>query len=519
MSGAAERAIQLQLEVKQLENALSQAESGCASRDKAILNLNSDIQAARETLSETESERARIEVDLQETSMRVITLQIEIDSLKESLEATKAESKEQGEVHEAAYLALKLSSDKKIVELEQDIAKLNTEMIDFKPILLASKNRSGELHHELVLLQGKHDILQTQYDDHQITFKKSEFRVRELEAIVDTMMRYPDASLGQSLLEEPADGRYDELFKEMINSNNLRISLLEQKNNEYRMVRLKHVDGGDTTKIGEYLSHRPPQMQLWNNQKVSDAISLSSPSKSSRTKTRVLIPQVKLDTDELPDEVDRLSTPITPQRKNSGTSNTESPSSKGVTLQAAANFLLSNDITTKRSTKQPSHPYKHHERISTPSPTASSPALHTHSLTFTPSTAPPAHPSKMGSATAAMSALAAKYGTPTFQAARGPIGGTRTHFPLDEHTRFAAAEEVAPLSPPPPPVHLVSSRESLASGAGGSVSARSSVAELLRGMSEEEKRIEERRHRQRMLTEAGGARKKHVPWESATKRE
>ncbi|KAJ3009339.1 hypothetical protein HKX48_008024 [Thoreauomyces humboldtii] len=64
----------------------------------------------------------------------------------------------------------------------------------------------------------------------------------EVERCLGEVMRFPDVSLGHPVgIEDldPKDGGGDRILKDMITGNSVRISLLEQKNNELRMLRIK----------------------------------------------------------------------------------------------------------------------------------------------------------------------------------------------------------------------------------------------------------------------------------------
>ncbi|KAJ1564316.1 hypothetical protein HK096_008614 [Nowakowskiella sp. JEL0078] len=75
-------------------------------------------------------------------------------------------------------------------------------------------------------------------------------KIDELNKVLETLMKFPDASIGQIENFVNTD-QWDHLLSEMINSNNLRISLLEQKNNELRIqkIRLANYEVGIETSI------------------------------------------------------------------------------------------------------------------------------------------------------------------------------------------------------------------------------------------------------------------------------
>ncbi|KAJ3150726.1 hypothetical protein HDU86_006343 [Geranomyces michiganensis] len=67
-------------------------------------------------------------------------------------------------------------------------------------------------------------------------------KCKEVTSCLNAVMKYPDVSLGHELSMAdvgPANGGSDRLLKDMITGNSVRISLLEQKNNELRVLRLK----------------------------------------------------------------------------------------------------------------------------------------------------------------------------------------------------------------------------------------------------------------------------------------
>ncbi|KAI8920101.1 hypothetical protein DFJ77DRAFT_451098 [Powellomyces hirtus] len=70
----------------------------------------------------------------------------------------------------------------------------------------------------------------------------SDQKNKEISSCLNAVMKYPDASLGHeiSMAEVGAPGGGgDKILKDMITGNSVRISLLEQKNNELRVLRLK----------------------------------------------------------------------------------------------------------------------------------------------------------------------------------------------------------------------------------------------------------------------------------------
>ncbi|KAJ3135264.1 hypothetical protein HDU90_003987 [Geranomyces variabilis] len=67
-------------------------------------------------------------------------------------------------------------------------------------------------------------------------------KCKEVTSCLNAVMKYPDVSLGHEISMAdvgPATGGSDRVLKDMITGNSVRISLLEQKNNELRVLRLK----------------------------------------------------------------------------------------------------------------------------------------------------------------------------------------------------------------------------------------------------------------------------------------
>ncbi|KAJ3178312.1 hypothetical protein HDU87_003624 [Geranomyces variabilis] len=67
-------------------------------------------------------------------------------------------------------------------------------------------------------------------------------KCKEVTSCLNAVMKYPDVSLGHDISMAdvgPATGGSDRVLKDMITGNSVRISLLEQKNNELRVLRLK----------------------------------------------------------------------------------------------------------------------------------------------------------------------------------------------------------------------------------------------------------------------------------------
>ncbi|KAI8814304.1 hypothetical protein BJ742DRAFT_766709 [Cladochytrium replicatum] len=105
-----------------------------------------------------------------------------------------------------------------------------------------ARDRCGEYHHTIVRLSEENENLQIVHREMQSAQTVLNYKILELENLLATIMRYPDASIGQEPAIEKSSEDLDHILKEFIHANNARIALLEQKNNDYRMQRLRIIN-------------------------------------------------------------------------------------------------------------------------------------------------------------------------------------------------------------------------------------------------------------------------------------
>ncbi|KAI9350341.1 hypothetical protein BDR26DRAFT_915237 [Obelidium mucronatum] len=383
---------ELELKLADLTNQMSIESEEMVQKDAEIENLKGQVEALLNQVQEVEREKSQIESDYENSNMEIFTLKSEVATLKDTIVEDNERLNQKIAERDAIFENHRLESEAQVFALKADVENAKKEAIDTVVQLTQSKSRFGELHHSLVTLQNHSDRIEELYEKLQISSKTNEYRVKELEAIVETMMKYPDASLGQ-LLEEPADGRYDELFKEMINSNNMRISMLEAKNNEYRYIRLKHAEGGENAKIGDFLSSKVPPTQLFSLDHRSSLSKTAASRSVSRIQTDAIIPQVKSDKNNafyISDDPDPVSTLVNNKQRSSlegGQKALDRNIKNPMPLHAAAEILLgspglvgtsshhqqgetkrlrnqsTNPATLTKKGKETIHLYKHHERL------------------------------------------------------------------------------------------------------------------------------------------------------------
>ncbi|KAJ3225621.1 hypothetical protein HDU81_007762 [Chytriomyces hyalinus] len=337
----------LRLALDELQQIQRQSEAAKMATRKSMQQLSEKNQQLEEEVRYTEEERARLESEVETVSMKVFTLETDVLNLQEALLTAKTDRSIELASEYEELVKFKADAEMRIGHLESQLRNQHLELKDAKAASLGSKNRAGELHHELVQLRGRHDELEELHSTLQIEFKKAEFKAREQEAIVEMMMKYPDASL---------DARYDDIFSNMISANNLRISLLEQKNNEYRTIRLKFACAGDVA--SEDLAIQQPQVHLWANQKlITNHRAASTASQNNKSQFRVSIPQVQ--SNEVLDEADRTSSLV--HRSDAGE---RTPPIHTITLKKAAEHLLDRPGISNPKTNKV-HLYKHHEKLIT----------------------------------------------------------------------------------------------------------------------------------------------------------
>ncbi|KAI8840502.1 hypothetical protein BJ741DRAFT_55400 [Chytriomyces cf. hyalinus JEL632] len=339
----------LRLALDELHLIQRQSDAAKVATRKSMQELTEKNQKMEEEVRCSEDERARLESEVETVSMKVFMLETDVLNLQEALLVAKTDRGKELASEYEELVKFKADAEQNISLMESQLRNQHSELMEAKTAGLGSKNRAGELHHELVQLQGRHEELEELHSVLQIALKKAEFKAREQEAIVELMMKYPDASLG--CIMDETNVRYDNVFSNMISANNLRISLLEQKNNEYRMIRLKFACAADVP--SEDLAIQQPQVHLWANHKL-----LASHQNSSfhKSQFRVSIPQVQ--SNESLDEADRTSSLLL-QSSDAGE---RAAPTHAMTLKKAAEHLLDRPGVPKPKTNKV-HLYKHHEKL------------------------------------------------------------------------------------------------------------------------------------------------------------
>ncbi|KAJ3297672.1 hypothetical protein HDU79_002528 [Rhizoclosmatium sp. JEL0117] len=196
------RALELESKVAQLTNDKSNEAEILAMRDAEIVELKEEIEGLKRQVQELDKEKAQMESDLEVANMDVFTLQSEVATLKETLDAKQREFQTALEEKERELQACRIENQEMIESLKLEARKAVAEAVDAKGLMMQSKNRAGELHHQLVMLQERSSQIEDLYNALLVSCKANEYKVKELDAMVDTIMRYPDVSLGQPL-EDP----------------------------------------------------------------------------------------------------------------------------------------------------------------------------------------------------------------------------------------------------------------------------------------------------------------------------
>ncbi|KAJ3105084.1 hypothetical protein HDU97_008488 [Phlyctochytrium planicorne] len=124
------------------------------------------------------------------------------DSLEMNLCAVAEKNKELRKENEIT-LSLKADTERRLDEalaqmltLENEKGRLSLTVDETSDSFEKTKIRMGDLHHQLVITKEDNERLEDEVNAIKAEFKVNEYKVRELQMLVDTMMKYPDASLG-----------------------------------------------------------------------------------------------------------------------------------------------------------------------------------------------------------------------------------------------------------------------------------------------------------------------------------
>ncbi|KAJ3084756.1 hypothetical protein HK102_000567 [Quaeritorhiza haematococci] len=204
--------------------------------EKVVQSLEKELSALKEN-----------EVQLQSTISSLQTLLTTSQTAVSSLSTSHAALTE-----EASRLRTELRNlEEERSQLTSHVAEATASKVDTERALQVAKEaekklegKCEELGRDVTRLTVKNEAMTLRQEEMEKKAQANAKQIAELQSTINTLMKFPDASLGQAIQvpEFSVSQDYDQALQEIISSNNLRISVLENKNNEYRMLRIKRVD-------------------------------------------------------------------------------------------------------------------------------------------------------------------------------------------------------------------------------------------------------------------------------------
>ncbi|KAJ3034672.1 hypothetical protein HDV00_004811 [Rhizophlyctis rosea] len=282
----ANRMQKMQTEVTTLRNTESELQTTIKTitqeRDDTEHRLTTLLRESQSTLITQLQLSSRYQTEATESSKQVQTLQSELFTLQTV--KTQIEEHDKSQTIELTATLTKLDETKseniayalEVQGLKDEIRRLERVYAETKMELNAADIRCGELVKRIEVGEEERGMLektvkeavegerkmrkevgeikkavgkaQEEIDklamynlDMERLVRMEREKSRELEVSLRAIMRFPDVSLGRDLVfpDLPPSAEADKILQEMINSNNVRIAMLEQKNNEFRVMRLK----------------------------------------------------------------------------------------------------------------------------------------------------------------------------------------------------------------------------------------------------------------------------------------
>ncbi|KAJ3122021.1 hypothetical protein HK098_003176 [Nowakowskiella sp. JEL0407] len=230
-----------------------------------LQNQNKDLETTCVELNAEASrwERKAIEAERREAigNEKIAKWEKEIEVKKKELQSVQEECaklKENFSMLTDSNLALKTSFESTCTQLSETNQTLETTAEELNDIRLSlesakfelekskkseteAKTKCGEYHHTVLKRNEELQEMHVKLKGLESSERVHSIKVKELETIINNLMKFPDMSLGDDFTPtgQISLSQFDAMLSEMISSNNLRISLLEQKNNELRMQRIK----------------------------------------------------------------------------------------------------------------------------------------------------------------------------------------------------------------------------------------------------------------------------------------
>ncbi|KND03464.1 uncharacterized protein SPPG_00947 [Spizellomyces punctatus DAOM BR117] len=269
----------LMQEKYELTTWLQDAERAKQSAANTTEKLEADIANLTRVLDSLSSQNNELNREKREVETSKAALAAELATLKGTyacIEAqyltSTADAKDLKEKVDSLQKGLS-EARKQLADLERERVQWEKTASDAIHAERAAVTQFQEIQEEIARVQDSNQKLSDSSLELERMLQIANVKNKELTNLLNVLMKFPDASLGHdvALSDLPLADEADKILKDMINSNNLRISLLEQKNNEFRVLRLQQ-----SSRITASVQGKPePKTALYDNhalQRATDAI-------------------------------------------------------------------------------------------------------------------------------------------------------------------------------------------------------------------------------------------------------
>ncbi|KAJ3298074.1 hypothetical protein HK104_011186, partial [Borealophlyctis nickersoniae] len=246
--------------ISDLQATLATRDRESAETTETTITLRAQIQSLTDDQTQTQSITQNLQQQLCTALSNLSSSLSETTDLKtqHAEMKTKVEHLTAGRDDAVVELAKSMKREEDLrAQLERAESERNeceTRMRQAVEVEQKAKERLGGMHASLDEAQKEIERLVGHTLEIERLLRIQTEKARDYETSLSAVMRYPDCSLGHdfSFSDLPPSDEIDKILKDMINSNNIRIALLEQKNNEFRVLRIKQTAAAQ---------HQPPITQ------------------------------------------------------------------------------------------------------------------------------------------------------------------------------------------------------------------------------------------------------------------
>ncbi|OUM60041.1 hypothetical protein PIROE2DRAFT_14297 [Piromyces sp. E2] len=212
------------------------------------------------TLSENKKSIESLNDELAQKIEEIKTIQDEFTEYKQNQEATLEAKIE--EINNLNNKVLDLEKDIKVHKIE--VTALTEEIEIWKENEKTLKETYGDLHYSLLVAQEENKNYKNKLEENEEKIKNYEGKVKELQSHLYALVENPETEVNTSVL----------MTDEKIAANNIKISILEEINDNYRKIQLDKVNT-KSVKLKDKIEKARKSQELFENEKLKKLLQKS----------------------------------------------------------------------------------------------------------------------------------------------------------------------------------------------------------------------------------------------------